>query len=133
MDTNLPINSSTRKLPFNAIVLISQYLSRPYSFGEVQISTNPTLTIKTDIARDLHNPKKKKIKRTTTFKSRKPIESSCSLIDASYLLEDNRSSMNISRISETHLNTKNNTYISEKPSYDNISIFYKQNIIDSVV
>jgi hypothetical protein len=126
---NPQTKNNTKKLPFNALILISQYLSRPYSFEDVKISTNPTLSIKTDIERDISNPKKKKIKRTTTFKARKTFEHAYSL-DTSYLLEDG-SSVNISRISDTY-HTKN-TYLSEKPSYDNISIFNRQHMLSEAV
>jgi hypothetical protein len=114
-----------KKLPFNALVLLSDFLKKS-EFEDLQISTNPTLTIKTDIARDKNNPRKKIIKRTTTYK-RRQFESTNSL-DSFFF--DDRSSMNESIRSDA-FTTRNTTQFK-----DDVSIFkqnFRNNLLESIV
>jgi hypothetical protein len=96
----------TKTLPLNAMVLLSHYLTRQSSFDYLQVSTNPSLTIKTEIAKDKANPKKRVITRTTTFK-RRQLDPMYSFDSFTFGFED-RLSVNESRISD--ITTRNATH-----------------------
>jgi hypothetical protein len=88
--------NSNKTLPFNAMILLSHYLNKQSSFNHLQISTNPSLTVKTNISKDRTNPKKKIITRTTTFR-RRELEPS---FDSSHVNFEDRLSINESTLAD---------------------------------